>query len=102
MRKRHCRIVNIEFKRESIDVFYCADYVFSMSKVEEIKAEIDKLSPRERCELNALIQMWPDDEWDNQMRSDGEPGGKLDVLREEAELEAREGRLRDYPKPAAE
>ncbi len=73
-----------------------------MSKIEEIKAEIDKLSPRERCELNALLHDWPDDDWDKQMRADAEPGGKLDKLREEAEREENAGRLRDFPKPSSE
>ena len=71
-----------------------------MTKVEEIKAAIDKLSFRERCELNALLQNWPDDEWDLQMRADAEPGGKLDALKRAAEQEASDGCLRDFPKPA--
>jgi hypothetical protein len=35
-----------------------------MSRVKELKAMIDALSPMEQCELNALVQDWPDDEWD--------------------------------------
>lgn len=70
-----------------------------MSRVEEIKAAIDQLSPRERCELNALLRDWPDDEWDAQMSADSEPGGKLDRLKEEAESDAAAGRLRDFPTP---
>ena len=41
-----------------------------MSRVEEIKAQIDALSWQERCELNALLQNWPDDEWDRQMATE--------------------------------
>jgi len=68
-----------------------------VSTVAEIKAAIDKLSPRERCELNALLRHWDDDDWDRQMATDGGPGGKLDKLREAAEQEARAGALRDFP-----
>ena len=72
-----------------------------MRRVEEIKAAIDQLSPRERCELNALLQDWPEDDWDRQMAGDAEPGGKLHALKLAAEEEAKAGRLRDFPGPAA-
>ena len=52
-----------------------------MSTVAEIKRAIDKLSPQERCELEALLHPWPDDDWDRQMRADAEPAGKLSYLR---------------------
>ncbi|MBA2585037.1 MAG: hypothetical protein H0U99_00950 [Chthoniobacterales bacterium] len=71
----------------------------AMSTVEEIKTAIDRLSPRERCELNALLHDWPDDEWDKQMRADAEPGGKLNKLMLEAEADAKAGRLREFPSP---
>lgn len=69
-----------------------------MTRVEEIKAAIDKLSPRERCELNSLLQDWPDDEWDKQMRDDAE-AGKLDWMFREAERAAQDGTCRDFPHP---
>jgi hypothetical protein len=69
-----------------------------MTKVEEIKAEIDKLSFQERCELSALLNPLPDDEWDKQMRADAEPGGKLHQLMLEAEAAAETGEWRDFPK----
>jgi hypothetical protein len=69
-----------------------------MTKVEEIKAAIDKLSFQERCELNALLNPLPDDEWDKQMRADAEVGGKLHKLMVEAETEARGGELRHFPR----
>ncbi len=72
------------------------------SRVKEIKAMMDALSPMEQCELNALVQDWPDDEWDLQMKADCEPGGKLHKLRLEAEEDAKAGRLRDWPEPPAE
>jgi len=68
-----------------------------VSTVVEIKAAIDKLSPRERCELNALLRGWYEDEWDRQMASDAESGGKLDRLRQAAEADAQAGRLREFP-----
>ncbi len=73
-----------------------------MSKVEEIKAAIEALSPRERCELNALLHDWPDDEWDKQMRADAEPGGKLHKLMLEADADAKAGRLHEFPTPREE
>ena len=76
--------------------------ILRMTTVEEIKAAIDKLSFQERCELNALLNPLPDDEWDKQMRADAEPGGKLHKLMLEAEADAKAGRLRDFPEPAKE
>ena len=76
----------------------CFDYVHAMSTVEEIRSAIEKLSPRERAELNALLQNWTEDDWDRQMVADSVAGGKLDKLRQEAESEAKAGRLREFPK----
>ncbi|MEI6084292.1 MAG: hypothetical protein WCS70_08320 [Verrucomicrobiota bacterium] len=56
-----------------------------MTKVEEIRQTIEKLTPRERAELNALLQNWTEDDWDRQMATDSTPGGKLDKLRQQAE-----------------
>jgi hypothetical protein len=70
-----------------------------VSNVQEIKAAIDKLSPRERAELNALLQGWFDDDWDRQMAADAAPGGKLDQLKQQADAESRAGKLREFPKP---
>jgi hypothetical protein len=55
-----------------------------MSTVAEIKAAIDQLSPEERCELEALLHPWEDDEWDRQMRADA-AAGKFDALKREAD-----------------
>ena len=63
----------------------------------DIKTAIEELSFRERCELNAWLQNWPEDEWDRQMAADSEPGGKLHKLMEAAEEDARTGKLRDFP-----
>ena len=46
-----------------------------MSRVEEIKAAIERLSPEERCELAALLNPIEDDDWDRQMKKDAEPEG---------------------------
>ena len=67
-----------------------------MSRVEEIKSAIDQLSPQERCELEALLHPIADDEWDMQMKADCEPGGKLDLLKTEAQEAARRGEWRDW------
>ncbi len=71
-------------------------------RVKQIKALIDALSPMEQAELNSLVQDWPDDEWDKQMRADCEPGGKLHKLMLEAQEDAKAGRLSDWPEPPAE
>jgi hypothetical protein len=68
-----------------------------MSTVAEIKAAIDRLSLQERCELEALLHPFEDDEWDRQMKRDARPGGKLWKLMEESEKNAREGKLVDFP-----
>jgi len=68
-----------------------------MSTVAEIKQAIDKLSPPERCELEALLHAWPDDDWDRQMRADAEPGGKLHDMMSASRKDAAAGRLRDFP-----
>jgi hypothetical protein len=72
------------------------------ARVKELRTMIDALSPMEQAELNALVQDWPDDEWDKQMRADCEPGGKLHKLRLEAEEDEKAGRLRDWPEPPGE
>lgn len=64
-----------------------------MSKVEQIKAQIDALTWQERCELNALLQNWPQDKWDKQMASEG----KFDPIMEKAEREYRAGHAREWP-----
>lgn len=52
-----------------------------MTKVEQIRSEIERLTPRERAELNAMLQSGTEDGWDRQMAADAAPGGKLDGLR---------------------
>jgi hypothetical protein len=71
-----------------------------MSRVEEIKAAIDQLSPEERCELAALLNPIEDDDWDRQMKEDTEPGGKLDRIKEAANKEYDQGKSLPFPKPS--
>jgi len=65
-----------------------------VSKAEQIKAQIDALTWQERCELNALLQNWPEDDWDRQMATEG----KFDRLMEKAQGEFRAGECRDWPR----
>jgi hypothetical protein len=65
-----------------------------MSAVAEIKAAIDKLSLQERCELEALLHPFEDDDWDRQMKRDA-AAGKFDKLHNDAEAEAKAGKLID-------
>lgn len=69
-----------------------------MSTVAEIKEAIERLSPQERCELEALLHPRADDDWDREMQVDA-AAGKFDVLKDEAAAERRAGKLRDFPKP---
>jgi hypothetical protein len=71
-----------------------------MSRVEEIKAAIEQLTPQERCELAALLNPVEDDDWDRQMKKDAEPGEKLDRLMEAADTEYKHGKSLPFPKPA--
>ena len=71
-----------------------------MSRVEEIKAAIEQLTPEERCELAALLNPAEEDDWDQQMKKDAEPGGKLDRLMEAANNEYQQGKSLPFPKPA--
>ena len=41
-----------------------------MTTVTEIKAAIESLSPREYCELMAMLHPTVDDDWDRQMKAD--------------------------------
>jgi len=68
-----------------------------MSTVAEIKAAIDQLSLEERCELEALLHPFEDDDWDRQMKRDAQPGGKLHRLMEASEKNSQAGKLIDLP-----
>ena len=62
-----------------------------MSTVAEIKAAIDQLSLQERCELEALLHPFADDEWDKQMKSDA-AAGKFGALHDAADAEHAAGK----------
>ncbi len=68
-----------------------------MSTVAEIKRAIEQLSPQERCELEALLHPWPDDDWDRQMQADAAPGGKLHDLMSASRKDAEAGKLMSFP-----
>ncbi len=68
-----------------------------MSTVAEIKAAIPTLTLEEREDIARYLHKWTDDDWDRQMATDAEPGGKLHRLMEQAEAEAKAGKLRDFP-----
>jgi hypothetical protein len=68
-----------------------------MSTVAEIKAAIDQLSPQERCELEALLHPWEEDDWDRRMAADAEIGGKLHDMMSASRKNAQVGKLMDFP-----
>jgi hypothetical protein len=61
-----------------------------MTTVTEIKAAIESLSPREYCELMAILHPAVDDEWDQQMRADA-VNGRLDRVVEQSKADAAAG-----------
>ena len=67
-----------------------------MSKAASIKRAIEKLSPQERCELEALLHPWPDDDWDRQMQADAEPGGKLHKMMAAFRKSTQASKLMDF------
>jgi hypothetical protein len=56
----------------------------------EIKAAIEKLSPREYAELMAMLHPPVDDDWDRQIKADV-AAGRLDRLVEEARADLAGG-----------
>ena len=62
-----------------------------MSTVAEIWSAIKELSPQERCELEALLHPFEDDDWDRQMKSDA-AAGKFEKLHRVAEAEHTAGK----------
>ena len=55
-----------------------------MSTVTEIKEAIDRLTPREYCELMSVLHPFEDDDWDRQMKADA-VAGKFVAMNEKAE-----------------
>jgi hypothetical protein len=62
-----------------------------MSTVAEIWSAIQGLSLQERCELEALLHPFEDDDWDRQMKSDA-AAGKFGALHDAAEAEHAAGK----------
>ena len=67
-----------------------------MSRVEEIEAAIDGLSPEEYRRIVQWFRVREQVRWDDQLDSDSTTG-KLDFLFIEAESESHEGSLREWP-----
>jgi hypothetical protein len=62
-----------------------------MSTVAEIFTAIKELSLQERCELEALLHPFEDDDWDRQMKRDA-AAGKFGALHDAAEAEHAAGK----------
>lgn len=69
-----------------------------MTKVDQIKSELQSLSDSERNEIHEwlLRREWTDDDWDRQMRADA-AAGKLNKLIEQAREDIRHGRTWPLP-----
>ena len=72
-----------------------------MTTLLEIKAAIEKLSPRDYVELMAMLHPPVDDAWDRQMMADA-AAGRLDRLVEEARADITAGRSRPLEELLAE
>ena len=62
-----------------------------MSTVAEIYTAIQELSLQERCELEALLHPFEDDDWDKQMKRDA-AAGKFGALHDAADAEHAAGK----------
>ncbi len=69
-----------------------------MSKVEQLEAELAKLSPDEFREVARWVAEHDADAWDEQLDKDA-AAGRLDFLFDEADAERKNGTLRDWPPP---
>ncbi len=69
-----------------------------MSRVEEIEAAIEGLSPEEYRRIVQWFRVREQMRWDEQLDADSRTG-KLDFLFDEAESEAAKGLLREWPSP---
>ena len=63
-----------------------------MARIDQLKQEIEKLSPEERAELVAWLHGWEDDAWDRQMKEDAK-AGRLDSLIDEIDRERHTGEV---------
>jgi hypothetical protein len=72
-----------------------------MTTLLEIKAAIEKLSPREYAELMAMLHPPVDDHWDRQIKADA-TAGRLDRLVEEGRADIAAGRCRPLGELLAE
>jgi hypothetical protein len=67
-----------------------------MSRVEEIEAAIDGLSPDDYRRIVEWFRAREQERWDAQLDADS-AAGKLDFLFDEIETESAKGPLRDWP-----
>ena len=65
-----------------------------MSKIDELKAEIERLPSNEFAELFRWLSEKDWDKWDKQIEADAQ-SGKLDFLLREAREEKSKGTLKD-------
>ena len=67
-----------------------------MSRVEEIEAAIEGLSPEEYRHIVQWFRLREQRRWDEQMDADSATG-ELDLLFDEGESESAKGLLREWP-----
>ena len=70
-----------------------------MSKIDELKAEIERLASEEFAELFRWLSEKDWEQWDKEIEADSR-AGKLDFLVREAHEEKAKGTLKDlWPRP---
>jgi len=72
-----------------------------MTTLTEIKAAIEKLSPRDYADLLAMLHPPVDDEWDSEIKADA-AAGRLDHLVKAAQADIAAGRCRPLDELLAE
>ena len=75
----------------------CSAYVFLMRSVEDIEAEIEKLSPSEVKRLAEWLAEYQAGLWDEQITEDAQPGGRLRQVIDEAKSDFKAGKTRPLP-----
>jgi len=75
----------------------CSAYVFLMRSVEDIEAEIEKLSPSEVKRLAEWLAEYQAGLWDELIAEDAQPGGRLRQVIDEAKSDFKARKTRPLP-----
>ena len=65
--------------------------------INELKAAVDELAPRELAELAAFVRQREEVGWDRQIDGDFSEEGRLRTVLEEVRADLRAGRMEELP-----